>query len=188
PIMLTSIIGTAVASRLNPDSIDTVDLTREGIDIHEGREVAIMKSIRVGKVITEEVDFISEKANVDHLLQIFSLAKDSFYFPVVDETGHMIGIISMQDVKGILHDKELRLSATVGDICTRDVLTLTPDDNLYTAMTFFDVRGLTEIPVVESTEDQWVVGMLKRRDVIDAYNHEVLKKGISDHSASIKIT
>ena len=68
--MLTSIIGTAVASKLNPDSIDTVDLTREGIDIHEGREIAVMKSIRVGKVITEDVDFISEKANVNQLLVV----------------------------------------------------------------------------------------------------------------------
>jgi len=188
PIMLTSIIGTAVASKLNPDSIDTVDLTREGIDIHEGREIAIMKSIRVGKVITEEVDFISEKANVNHLLEIFQIAKDSFYFPVVDDTGHMVGIISLQDVKGVLHDKELRLSATVGDICTRDVLTLTPDDNLYTAMTYFDVKGIAEIPVVESREDQWVIGMLKRTDVVDAYNREVIKKGISERSASIKLT
>jgi CIC family chloride channel protein len=188
PIMLTSIIGAAVASRLNPDSIDTVDLTREGIDIHEGREIAIMKSIRVGKVITEEVDFISERANVNQLLEIFQMAKDSFYFPVIDETGHMVGIISLQDVKGVLHDKELRLSSTVGDICTRNVLTLTPDDNLYTAMTYFDVRGIDEIPVVESHEDQWVVGMLKRRDVIDAYNREVIKKGISEKTAAIKLT
>ena len=45
PIMLTSIIGTVVAARLNADSIDTVDFTREGIDIHEGRETAVMKSI-----------------------------------------------------------------------------------------------------------------------------------------------
>jgi hypothetical protein len=29
---------------------------------------------------------------------------------------------------------------------------------------------------------------LKRRDVIDAYNREVLKKGISERSASIKLT
>ncbi len=37
PIMLASIIGTVVASRLNPDSIDTVDFSRDGIDLHEGR-------------------------------------------------------------------------------------------------------------------------------------------------------
>jgi CIC family chloride channel protein len=188
PIMVASIIGTSVAAVFNKDSIDTVDFTREGIDIHEGRETAIMKSIKVGKALTEDVDFISERANVNHLLEIFRIAKDSFYFPVINETGRMVGVISMQDVKGILHDKDLRLNASVGEICTRDVITLTADDNLYDAMTLFDVKGIEEIPVVESENDRWVVGMLKRRDVINAYNHEVLKKGISEKTAAIRLT
>ncbi|HIJ79070.1 MAG: chloride channel protein [Desulfobulbaceae bacterium] len=185
PIMLTSIIGTVVASKLNHDSIDTVDFGREGIDIHEGREIAVMKSIRVGRVITEDVDFVSEQANVDQLLKIFSMAKDSFYFPVIDESGRMTGMVSLQDVKSILHDQELRLSARVGNICTRKVVVLTPDDNLHTAMTMFDSKGFDEIPVVEATDNRWVVGMLKRRDVIAAYNKEAIKKGISERTAAV---
>ncbi len=188
PIMLCGIIGTVVATRLNPDSIDTVDFTREGINIHEGRETAVMKSIKVGKIITEDVDFISENANADQLLTIFSMAKDSFYFPVIDNTGQMTGIISLQDVKNILHDEKLRCSATVGKVCARDVTFVTPDDNLYTAMTLFDLKGIEEIPVVESADSKWVVGMIKRRDVLNAYNHEVLKKGISERSCPIKIS
>ncbi|MFC1837441.1 chloride channel protein [Thermodesulfobacteriota bacterium] len=188
PIMLTSIIGTVVAARLNPDSIDTVDFTREGIDIHEGRETAVMKSIKVGRIITEDVDLISEDANANQLLQIFSMAQDSFYFPVIDGSGKMTGIVSLQDVKNVIHDEELRRHATVGSVCSRNPVFLTPDDNLYTAMTIFDRRGFEEIPVVESDEEKWIVGMLKRRDVIAAYNHEVLKKGISQRSASIKLT
>jgi len=82
PVMLVSILSTIVASKFYPDSIDTVDFSREGINIHEGREVAIMKSIRVGKAITEDVDFISETANINHLLQLFRYARNSFYFPV----------------------------------------------------------------------------------------------------------
>lgn len=189
PIMLTSIIGTVVAKRFNEDSIDTVDFTREGIDIHEGRETAIMKSIRVGKAITEDVDFISEKANINHLLEIFRIAKGGFYFPVVDDSGKMTGIISMQDVKNILHKAEAeRVCYLVGGICSRDVIMLTPDDSLYTAMQLFDIKGIEEIPVVEDLENKWVVGMLKRRDVIAAYNHEVLKKGISEKAETIRIT
>ncbi len=187
PIMLASIIGTVVASRLYHDSIDTVDFSREGIDIHEGRESAVMKSIKVGKVITEDVDFISEHANVNQLLQIFSMAKDRFYFPVINGAGQMTGIVSMQDVKSILHDEELRLAVHVGNICAREVIALTPDDNLYTAMTYFDAKGIDEIPVVESLDAPWVVGMLKRADVIAAYNHEVLKRGISERTASIRL-
>ncbi len=189
PIMLTSIIGTMVATKFKHDSIDTVDFSREGIDIHEGREAAIMKSTRVGKAISEDVDFISERANINHLLEIFRMAKNSFYFPVVDDSGRMTGIISMQDVKGILHRaEEERVCYLVGGICSRDVIMLTPDDSLYKAMQLFDVKGIDEIPVVEDLENKWVVGMLKRRNVIDAYNHEVLKKGISEKAESIRIT
>jgi chloride channel protein, CIC family len=188
PIMISSVIGTVVASYLDHDSIDTVDFSRDGIDIHEGREISIMKSILVGKVITEDVDFISERANVDHLLEIFSLARDSFYFPVVDDSGKMTGVVSLQDVKSILHDKELRLSVHVGNISTRKVVSLTPDDNIYTAMTIFDSMGVEELPVVESPEEQWVVGMLKRTDAIAAYNHEMIKIGITRKTKSMTLT
>ena len=185
PIMLASIIGTVVAGRLNPDSIDTVDFSRDGIDLHEGREISVMKSIKVGRVVSEDVDFISEQANVDQLLAIFSMARDSFYFPVVDESGRMIGVVSLQDVKSILHDEGLRLSARVGNICTRKVVVLTPEDNLHTAMALFDAKGLEEIPVVEAADNRWGVGMLKRREAIAAYNKEVLRRGISERVAPV---
>ena len=187
PIMITSILGTITARTLYQDSIDTVDFTREGINIHEGREVAIMKSIKVGKAITEEVDFISENANINHLLELFRLAKDSFYFPVVNHTGRMVGVVSMQDVKNILHDEEQRVCYLVGAICSRNVIKLTPDDNIYDAMQLFDLKGIEEIPVVESQDDPWVLGMLRRRDVIAAYNHEVLKRGISEKAETFRV-
>ncbi len=188
PAMLASIIGTVVATKFNEDSIDTVDFSREGINIHEGREVAIMKSLKVGSAITEDVDFISERANINQLLIIFSQTKDSFYFPVVDDSGMMTGVVSMTDVKNIIHrDTSVRITKFVGDICHRDVITLTPDDTLYKAMQLFDIKGIEEIPVVETLENRWIVGMLKRRNVIAAYNRQVLKKGISEKVASIRV-
>lgn len=189
PVMLTSIISTMIAKKFNRDSIDTVDFSREGIDIHEGRETSIMKSIRVGKAITEDVDFISEKANINQLLEIFCISTGHFYFPVVDDSGKMTGIVSMQDVKNILYKKNAeRVCYLVEGICSRNVVMLTPDDSLFTAMRLFDIKGIEEIPVVESLENKWVLGMLRRRDVIAAYNHEALKKGINEKAKTISIT
>jgi CIC family chloride channel protein len=108
---------------------------------------------------------------------LFRFARDSFYFPVVNNTGRMVGVVSMQDVKNILHDEEQRVCYLVGGICSRNVIKLTPDDNLYDAMQLFDLKGIEEIPVVESQDDPWVLGLLRRRDVIAAYNQEVLKRG-----------
>lgn len=188
PAMLASIIGVVVAKKFNEDSIDTVDFSREGINIHEGREVAIMKSLKVGLAITEDVDFMSERANINQLLDIFSQTSSGFYFPVVDDSGKMTGIVSMLDVKNVLNqDVSERSTELVGNICNRNVITLTPDDSLYTAMQLFDIKGIEEIPVVETLENRWVVGMLKRRNVIAAYNREVLKKGISEKIGSIRL-
>ena len=187
PVMLTAIVGTVTANKFYSDSIDTVDFTREGIDIHEGREVAILRSIRVGKAISEDVDFISETANINNLLDLFAIAKDSLYFPVVDHEGKMVGVVSMQDVKTILHDEQQRCCHLVGAICSRNVITLTPDHNLFDAMQLFDVKGIEEIPVVESMKERWVVGKLKRKDVISVYNHEVLKRGISEKAEDIRL-
>ncbi len=189
PLMLTSIIGTMVAKSFNKDSIDTVDFSREGIDIHEGRETAVMKSLRVGIAMTEDVDYISERANLNQLFEIFRMAKRSFYFPVVDDSGRLTGIVSLQDIKNLIHsDYRDRVGQQVGSICNREVIFLTHEDTLYTAMKLFDVKGIEEIPVVEDRENKWVVGMLKRRNVIAAYNREVLNRGISEKAESINIT
>jgi CIC family chloride channel protein len=141
--------------------------------------------------MTEDVGFVSESANVNHLLKIFSMAEGGFYFPVLADSGpnagQMVGIISLQDVKTILHDEKLRLSASVGNICARNVITLTPDDDLYTAMALLNKKGIEEIPVVENEKARWVVGMLKRRDLIAAYNREILKKGISNKGMTLPL-
>ncbi|MEE4240517.1 MAG: chloride channel protein [Desulfopila sp.] len=189
PLMITAIIGTMVARTFESDSIDTVDFTREGIDIHEGREVAVMKSLRVGVAMTEDVDFISERANINQLFEIFRMAKRSFYFPVVNDAGKLTGIVSLQDIKNLIHsDYRDRVGQQVGSICNRDVIFLTHEDTLYTAMRLFDVKGIEEIPVVDDLENKWVVGMIKRRNVIAAYNREVINRGISDKADSISFT
>ena len=57
----------------------------------------------------------------------------------------------------------MRLSARVGNICTRKVVVLTPEDNLHTAMALFDAKGLEEIPVVEA--EDLVVAVLAEEDL-----------------------
>ena len=48
--------------------------------------------------------------------------------------------------QNLLHqEKEDRVCYLVGAICSRDVITLTPEDSLFTAMQHFDLKGVGEI-------------------------------------------
>jgi CIC family chloride channel protein len=175
PLMFSAIIGTLVSRRLYRDSIDTADLTRKGIQLHAGREHGIMGRITVGEVMTTDLVTVRPDTNLKHLIETM-IANEHFYVPVVDEAGSMSGIVSIHDVRPVLLEERVTRIVNAGDIATEKVITLTPEDDLNTAMEKFSIKDLEEIPVVAVFDPRRICGMVRRKDVIAAYNKEVLKR------------
>ena len=50
---------------------------------------------------------------------------------------------------------------------------LTPEDDLHTALTMFNIRNLDELPVVAEDDAQHLPGMLPRRSISRAYNQQL---------------
>ncbi|MDH4162643.1 MAG: chloride channel protein [Nitrospirota bacterium] len=175
PLMITAIIGTVVAKGLQKDSIDTVELTRKGVHIHEGREVSVMSRLHVADVMVPGALSVPRSTTLKELIDIM-IERDRFYLPVVDEQGRLSGIVSIQDVRPVLLDDRVVRIVNAGDIATESVITVTPRDDLNSAMGKFSIKDIDEIPVVDHTDGLRVIGMLKRRDVIAAYNRAVLTR------------
>jgi len=177
PIMFASIIGTLTARRIYRDSIDTVELSKKGIEIHEGREASILSTIRVGSVMRKDFKTVKEDTPINELLKEVAEG-DSFYFPVVDDNGLLTGIVSLHDIRSVLFEEDLKEILRVKNVMTRNVITLTPNDNLKTAVEKFALKDIGELPVVDIYNEKEVVGMLKRGDVINAYNRELLRRNV----------
>ncbi len=175
PIMFASIIGTLTAKRFHHDSIDTVELTRKGINIHDGREAGVLGTISVRSVMKKDFVTIHEDTDIHDLLDKV-IDGESFYFPVVDDDGLLTGIISLQDIRSVLFEEDLKGLIKVKFMVSHNVIVLTPNDNLNTAIEKFSIKDLGEIPVVDMYDQKTVVGMLKRGDVIMAYNKELLRR------------
>jgi CIC family chloride channel protein len=58
----------------------------------------------------------------------------------------------------------------VEDVMTKRVLTVTPRDHLGRVMRRFTERNIDEIPVVDAENPKRLLGMLRRKEVIQAYN------------------
>ncbi|MEJ2254350.1 MAG: chloride channel protein, partial [Nitrospirota bacterium] len=175
PVMMSAIIGTLLARRIDEDSIDTVELTRRGINIHAGQEVAIMGRIKVKDVMNRDVVRIREDKSLSALVNVM-VQRERFYIPVVDTGDKMVGILSIQDVRPVLFEEKVKGIVKAGELATEDVITLRPEDDLNTAMENFAVKDIEEIPVVSGDDGRKVIGMLRRMDVIAAYKKEVLKR------------
>jgi len=178
PIMFASVIGTLMARALKHDSIDTEALTRKGINLHAGREINILRSIRVQDVMSGEVTRIPEHMPFDMILNI-ATRSEILYFPVVDGDGKLTGILSFQDLKESIFEEELKKFIVAKDLAYTNVITVTPEDNLDTVMEQFGLRDIDVFPVVSEDDPQELLGMISRRDVISAYNRALLKKKMS---------
>ncbi len=177
PLMLACIISTVTASQLKRESIYTMKLVRRGIDVRAGREVSILKSMLVKDFMLRNIVPISEHLSLNDLLHLIKEGTSS-YFPVLNSKEELVGILSLRDIRPVLLEEGLMDLVIAKDIMTEAVITLTSDQSLYDAMEKFGSKDIDQLPVVDTKNPKKVLGMLKRTEVIAAYNNAVVERGI----------
>ena len=175
PLMFACIIGTIAAGQLKQDSIYTLKLARRGVNIREGKEVNVLKSMRVKEVMSSTVETIPESSTVDIMADKISKSKFNS-FPVLNAENKLVGIISFNDYSEAIFDEDLRHLVVAKDLATSDVMTVSSDDDLYTALGEISRKGFSTLPVVAPDDADRLVGIVSRRDIIGAYERAVLKK------------
>jgi CIC family chloride channel protein len=63
--------------------------------------------------------------------------------------------------------------ANARDVMTTRIVSVTPDDDLNTALKRFTDLNLDELPVVDKDDKTKLLGMLRRKDVISRYNQRL---------------
>jgi len=179
PLMLTCITSAIFASHLSKESVYTMKLARDGINLKEGKEVNILKSILVKDARTRNVKTIPENMTIRGLNEYITKVKHS-NFPIVDKDGLLTGIISFQDFKDAVLEKDLEDLIVVKELATDDVITITDDKNLDDALVMIGSRNIEQLPVVDRDNPRKIIGMLSRRDIISAYNKGLLKNRLGE--------
>jgi CBS domain-containing protein len=82
--------------------------------------------------------------------------------PVVDEEGCLVGIVSEFQLLETLFSPEIR-HMPVGNVMTRDVLTVAPNTMLSDATSLMVAHRIRRLPVVENGK---IVGIISRRDLL----------------------
>jgi CIC family chloride channel protein len=177
PLMLSCIISNIMATHIKKGSIYTLKLFRRGVDIEAGREVNIMKSLLVKDVMTREVETVSENMSLEKLLSSTISSKYSS-FPIVDGKGLLTGIVTFQDFKEILFEKQLGRLIVAKELSTPNVITITENENLDSALKKIGFRNIEQLPVVDESNPRKILGILSRRDIFAAYNKALIDRSL----------
>jgi CIC family chloride channel protein len=174
PVMLACSISAIITRRYARESIYTMKLARQGINLQAGREVNILRALTVRDAMSRDVTSVSETMKFGDLLDFISRARH-MDFPVLDGRGRLAGVISFQDVREVAFEKGLEDVLVVRELMSRDVITVTERDDLHTALERIGNRNIEQLPVVDVHDSRRVVGVLSRRDIVTAYNKALVQ-------------
>ncbi|WP_233189378.1 chloride channel protein [Geothermobacter hydrogeniphilus] len=179
PIMLTCVIGTAIARHFKKDSLETVELSRAGIDLEAGKERNIMKALKVGEVMAREVETVPENMTLGQFAEFIASTRHT-NFPLVNRTGELTGIISVQDFMGVVFERDLMDLVVVKELASVNVITAHAEEDLDTAMRKIGYRNIEQLPVVDRETHRKLVGIISRRDMVSAYNRALMSRSLGD--------
>jgi CIC family chloride channel protein len=181
PLMISCIIATLLATRLQRASIYTMKLLRRGVDVQRGQAVNVLQHVQVREVMRSEPVTV---AGDDHLLSLISKLIDhpgSTLF-VTGEAGELEGVITVDSIRPMLRDPgALEALIIAEDVMTEaEFPTVAPHDSLADVMRLLGgYRG--EVPVLENGR---LAGVIWPEDVIGRYHTELFKRDMAGSMAS----
>lgn len=172
PLMLSCIIASFMTVGVHKESIYTMKLKRRGIIFSEGREVNILKSFAVKDFISHDYQLFINTERVGKIIDQ-AIGSKHHSFQIVDAENNHIGCFALNQLKNLLEEKDIADSFVIAqDLAVTDIK-LDYEDNLEKAMKIFGRTDVAEIAVLQNRK---FAGVVKRKDVIEAYNHEIIKR------------
>ncbi|MBN2467941.1 MAG: chloride channel protein [Deltaproteobacteria bacterium] len=122
-----------------------------------------------------KLELVPEDMNFRKILDLVATTTAS-QFPITNAEGGLAGVLTLDTIRKVIQEEEIFDLLIAKDLGTEAYLTVTPQDNLDSALDKLTKTDQEEIVVVDGTDPNRVLAMLSRRDIIIAYNREIQKK------------
>jgi CIC family chloride channel protein len=180
PLLMTVIISTLIADLLHPDTIYTRKLALRGVQIERGHDVDLLQGVRVGEVMTKDYPSIHADLTMQEILPRFNMTHHHG-FVLLDDDEQLVGILTLTDVERMYHD-ETFLDMTARDVgTTENLITVFPHDPIYLALRRMNIYDIGRLPVVSAENGGRFLGLVRRGDVLRAYEVGLTRKSIEQH-------
>jgi Trk K+ transport system NAD-binding subunit len=143
-----------------------------------------MQGVTVGEAMTTNVDVVPPDMSLEELADAFARTHHHG-FPVVDDIGNLVGVVSIQDLERAMPIEQTQ-GKTVLDIATTEgLLVAYPFEPMWMALRRLGTRDVGRLPVVEGEDSPGLVGVVRRVDIVRAYNNAIVRRAHHQHRAEL---
>ncbi|HER27539.1 MAG TPA: chloride channel protein, partial [Rhodospirillales bacterium] len=173
-LMVTVVIASLITREFHGGSFFIWQLERQGHDLRDGLEMALLRKIPVNSILSAAVDPAPLSLAMPEIRCRLQTSEAGELF-VIDQRGGLVGTITLADLDRFAFDGELDSLLVAGDVARRLIPHLISDDTLETALDVMADQGKEYLPVVDNNETMILLGSLRESRVRDAYNRALLQ-------------
>jgi CIC family chloride channel protein len=173
PMMAVSVLAVLTARAFQKESFYIQSLRSAGIVWEKTPEATALSSLTVSDVMREDVRLVPRHTPLPEIVNTF-LHSRSLYLYVGDEEGRLLGVVDLHDIKETLPEREIS-NLVIAEDLLQQIPFVTPSEPLTSVNEKLWFRDLGQLPVVDSPENRRFLGIVTRRDLLGAFDREVLR-------------
>ena len=172
PLMIASIISYLIAKWFSPISPELNSLADEGKIFTNKHDKNLLFALRTEDFIDQYSETISENASVTELFEQLKNGNKNI-FAATDEAGKLKGILTLDDIRPYLFNKEIDSTMTVAHIMKAPPAVLHRENKPLEILQIFDDTGVWNLPVTNENND--FVGFISKSSILMSYR-QLLKE------------
>ncbi len=175
PLIVSCMASYLVVKYLYGYSIYETRLLRQGVKIVRGHEVHILQDLKVKDYLIPAREVIYEATPLAEIL--LKAGKSPYpFFTVLNKRKELSGVLTLWDIRKVMRHRRDSSQVLAQEIMTKNVVTVTSEDNFETAFKLLEGKNFSCLPVVQSHDHKKVVGLLRLDNLLTAYNQQLLKE------------
>lgn len=171
PLMTVSTISYLVTRNLMPFSIYNMQLAKRGELITHNKDHAILTLLNLKKVVESDFKKVYPDMNLGQLVKVVSKSRRNL-FPVLDEEERLVGVLTLDDFRGIMFESEHYEETFVSELMSPPPALIESGENMNEVMKKFQSTGAWNLPVVEKGR---YIGFVSKSKLFSVYRRKLME-------------
>lgn len=181
PLMLVSALAYFTKTYFQPLSLVSGKLIRSGDLIHNNKDRMVLNEMDLSKFIEKDIKPILSGSSLAQLVTLITRSKRNI-FPVINNENKLLGVILLDDIRGIMFDRTNYETTTVDELMHDAPAEVEVNTAMEAVMQLFDETQAWNLPVVR---EGIYLGFISKSTIFSAYRQQLKHgSGTADESLS----
>jgi len=172
PLMLVSALSFSTTTFFEKNSLYKRQLMDTGRYLPESKDEEVLGLIDIKSIMESDLLPIHPDALLRNLCDLVKLSKRNI-FPVVDNQGTFQGVVTLDDIRDIMFDREKQESVRVKELMQMPPEYISASEGMQEVMDKFERSGAWNLPVVK---DGKYIGFISKSRIFNAYRKKLIRQ------------